>query len=260
MAYFNNSASIQQQSMQPVSYYMGHYDISMCSLMEYIPSDWNSLYIPNLNFNFRTEVAITSLIQDQLCIGEVKRVDIVSKTTDSGGTRFLAFVHFNKWYKTKDTEFLRHEIATHGACDVYGYNTEFNFTHSFTDNHGRRAFMRFIRNESPIPETTRNVHQLAECLSIAEKTIAEQQSRIEALERHVISLIREVELVNSAVHRDDEPLTLADLDTSIRFPEANGIGLNIHSANHIVDSDNDSDSEPIKCTRKIRRSANTVDN
>lgn len=199
---------------QPMSYYMGYYDASMTHFDEYVPNDWDSLYIPNLNYNFKTEADVKHLIQDKLCIGEVKRVDIVTKSTEAGGMRFLAFVHFKSWYRTKDTEFIRREIATHGACDVYGYNTEFNFTHSFMDNRGSRAYMRFIRNVSPIPETTLNVHQLADSLSVAEKTIAEQQLRIESLERQLAGLTHEVDRCRLSVDSNTGPLTLADLDTS----------------------------------------------
>lgn len=161
----------------------------------YVPEEWDSIYIPNLPANLRTEESLTEMFQNHIFVGDVKRVDVVSNKNDAGNTRFMAFIHFNCWYESEDTEYIREQITNVGHCDVYGYFNKHQYAYQFKDPRGRNIFLRFIRNNSPIPETELNVHQLAANAEIAQNTIIEMQARIDELENQVSSLTEQFAMV-----------------------------------------------------------------
>jgi hypothetical protein len=156
----------------------------------YLPEDWNSLFIPVLPEKYCTEPALIHLIQTELCIGNVDRVSIVNKKKNNSVESYsIAFIHFDYWFRTEDTNFIRTAIETEMKCDIYGFFDKNNIGHPFTDSNGNPLYIRFVKFIPTIKEPVKTGHVSKTKQMTAEKQILEQRlelnaqaSRIKALE------------------------------------------------------------------------------
>jgi hypothetical protein len=150
-------------------------------------SDWKSIYIPLIPDNmFVSDNGamhpfhpdnLTKVIQYELGIGEVSRIDFVM--SEKGKS---AYVHFNKWYDNSFVEDLRNELNTVGSKRIYRFN-KFQFMCSPEFGNFRAAFLVFKINHTPIEEAPvdANVHQLAAANKYLDALVKEQAKEIAQL-------------------------------------------------------------------------------
>jgi hypothetical protein len=157
---------------------------------------WMSIYIPTIPHDvmlngksFGTVEDIEDFFKTKLAIGDVKRVDVITKPRGNNQT-VSAFIHFNEWFTASDG--LRDFMESNGGefrCTGYFDYSSGKFSTFYSKQN--RAFDRFITfkiNKNPIPEITPmaaaelNIHQLVNSLELARATIAEQAKRIAELE------------------------------------------------------------------------------
>ena len=123
-----------------------------------------SIYIPRIGIN--TDEISLQIMFDQLLIGSVSRVDFVQIEDNA---RFKkAFVHLSEYYDT--------EIA-YDIKDSFYNDKPY---HLYPDENSR-VYWILLKNKSPIPETTLNVHQLAENHRILEAQVWQQAGQIDIL-------------------------------------------------------------------------------
>ena len=151
----------------------------------FYPSDWSSLYIHTLPAGYHTPLQLTELLETRLCIGKVKRIDLVHKKHKDGEIQydgFSAFIHFTHWFQNANVDYLRNSISEHGICDVSGVIISQIAGIGFVDAFGKPVYVRFSKNTKPIPEIAFNTQQISEKLTVAENTIIQQQLRLLTLE------------------------------------------------------------------------------
>ena len=151
----------------------------------FYPSDWTSLYIHTLPAGYHTPLQLTELLETRLCIGKVKRIDLVHKKHKDGEIQydgFSAFIHFTHWFQNANVDYLRNSISEHGICDVSGVIISQIAGIGFVDAFGKPVYVRFSKNTKPIPEIAFNTQQISEKLAVAENTIIQQQLRLLTLE------------------------------------------------------------------------------
>ena len=100
-------------------------------------------------------------------IGEVDRVDLVSKKTPDGYTFYIAFVHFNEWFDTVEAHSLQETIVS-----------------------GEKAMVHFHKHWFWIVTENRNP-RAAEEVDLRE-VVMTQQKEIDALTESLGELVREI--------------------------------------------------------------------
>ena len=73
-----------------------------------LPNNVPSLCIPRVFSNW-TEVRIRRIFDD-LGMGEIQRIDVVSKTTEKGEKFNRVFVHFKRWFANKNADMARERL------------------------------------------------------------------------------------------------------------------------------------------------------
>ena len=128
-----------------------------------------SIYIPLINVVTFNEEKIQKVFEE-LQIGVVSRVDFVAIEGTSRMKK--AFVHLSKYYDTQLSLDIKLKFDEDLAFRLY----------PDMDN---RVYWILLKNKCPIPETTLNVHQLAENHRILEELVVKQAEQIERLQQTV---------------------------------------------------------------------------
>jgi hypothetical protein len=184
------------------------------------PTDWTSLYIPNIVtglhvspakqkwalaniFNmdlekrkaFRSE-DLQSYIENTLCLGKVRRIDFVEKASVTG-IETSAFVHFEWWCYNTSALQLRRALDTRGNYRRHTYYVSTNGTNDHvqcfgfhTMNPPTPRFLAFMINLKPIPETDTmlNVHQLTAINASLETQVKDSEKRAQDAEKRAQKL------------------------------------------------------------------------
>lgn len=154
----------------------------------WVPTDWNSVFIPSLPSQFTNENTLKYLAEEVFKFGSVKRVDIIKK--ENATNRLMAFIHFNHWYDNVSVSTFRQKMDKDGLVDVFGFidhnKQRMNYTQLLDPNIKRDTFLRFLINKTPIKETELNIHQLADVLEKAEKKLSEQELLIQELQAELV--------------------------------------------------------------------------
>jgi hypothetical protein len=122
-----------------------------------IPIIMTSIYIPLINVNFGEE-KIQKIFEEHQ-IGLVSRVDFVAIEGNSRMKK--AFVHLSKCYDTQLSFEIKLKFDEDLAFRLY-------------PDMDSRVYWILLKNKCPIPETTLNVHQLAENHRILEELVMKQ--------------------------------------------------------------------------------------
>ena len=134
-----------------------------------IPIIMTSIYIPLINVVTFNEEKIQKIFEE-LQIGVVSRVDFVAIEGTSRMKK--AFVHLSKYYDTQLSLEIKLKFDEDLAFRLY----------PDMDN---RVYWILLKNKCPIPETTLNVHQLAENHRILEELVVKQAEQIVRLQQTV---------------------------------------------------------------------------
>lgn len=145
---------------------------SFITMKQYMPTTWNSIFIPALPSDAVNEEFIIHVMEDVLQLGKVKRVDLSLKKNHKN--KYMAFVHFEFWYNNQNVHYFRNMIDLYGYYDIQGI---------MVPNTYKNIYMRFMVNKTPIKETKLNEHQLSANLEMAEAKIQDQENIINDLLR-----------------------------------------------------------------------------
>jgi hypothetical protein len=174
--------------------------------MELADEDWKSVYIPILPSNMYVNNPVDnsyhtfqprnlkSLLENELRLGKVQRVDFIDRELEDGQTVKSAFIHFDYWYNNNNAKFLRDKLNTSGQFKQKGFYDGSN-THRFmvrNDNGDKvPGYFVFKINHKPIPEveeTELNMSQLVAANKVLEEKMAERDELIEKLQAELAEL------------------------------------------------------------------------
>jgi hypothetical protein len=180
-----------------------------------IKDSWSSIYIPvlpkdlefakNSNEDLQTEEGLKHFFETALKIGEVSRVDFVSRSLQdsSASTVRSAYIHFKNWFDTNLTRVVRQQIECSGEYRLRGFVDNSNNKDEYKSFKNNR-FLVLKMNKTPIPEANpeANVHQLAARNRELEERVAELEAKIRQLEE---------EKMNAHIVNDQGPMTIEEL-------------------------------------------------
>ena len=166
--------------------------------LELEDSEWKSLYIPAVmnglilsnpidrkNNRFHAKY-LKSFIENNLCIGKVKRIDFVQRQMESSNLPVTsAYIHFEYWFDSDFVKDLRNVLASQDRYKVTGFVTkERNWRFSLYKNGAYSPGCLFFKiNHKPIEEVDYevNIHQLKATTTILENKLKEKDLLIKML-------------------------------------------------------------------------------
>jgi len=174
--------------------------------MELAETEWKSVYIPILPANMYVNNPVDnsyhtfqprnlkSLLENELRLGKVQRVDFIDREMEDGQVVKSAFIHFDYWYNNNNAKFLRDKLNTSGQFKQKGFYDGSN-THRFmvrNDNGDKvPGYFVFKINHKPIPEveeTELNMSQLVAANKVLEEKMAERDELIAKLQAELEEL------------------------------------------------------------------------
>ena len=163
---------------------------------------WMSIYIPTIPHDvmlngksFGSVEDIKDFFENKLAIGNVKRVDLITKPRGNNQT-ISAFIHFNEWFTASDPlrDFMESNGGEYRCTGYFDYTTGENSTFYSKQNRSFDRFITFKINKNPIPEiapmaaSELNIHQLVNSLELARATIAENEARLAEQAKRIAEL------------------------------------------------------------------------
>ncbi len=168
--------------------------------LELQDSDWTSLYVPAImnglilsnsvdrkNHKFQGKY-LKSFIENNLCLGKVKRIDFVNRQIESSSIPIVsAYIHFEYWFDSDQAKQLRNVLNSNpqSRMSVSGFQTkERNWRFSiFSNGVYKSGFLNFKINHRPIEEAEYdvNIHQLKAATTILESKLKEKDVLIKML-------------------------------------------------------------------------------
>ena len=102
--------------MEP--FYMLEYEIKNVSLV--VNEEWKMLYLWDLPEWLTKPKQITDLIEQCLSIGKIRYIDLHTITRNGKKIRY-AFLYFDFWYDTMDTNYIKTKIQENKYMDIHGF-------------------------------------------------------------------------------------------------------------------------------------------
>jgi hypothetical protein len=99
-------------------YFLENNNLKSACLKTKVHAEDNSLFIPMLPSSMVNEEKLTAFIEQKLTLGKVRRIDLVAKPNTQN--RYMAFIHFEYWFNSHQTNNFRELIIHNGHMDVYG--------------------------------------------------------------------------------------------------------------------------------------------
>ena len=120
-----------------------------CQIKEVIPDNWNSIFIPRISFDM-TRQELGFLIETQLSLGSISRIDFAPANNGSGR---MAFVHMVEFASSPEVDAIRKEMENTGFWDVPDH----------LNLHPIK--LRFVINKNPVPKTEFTMETLADAVT-----------------------------------------------------------------------------------------------
>jgi len=176
-------------------------------------SDWKSIYIPIIPedlvavngtvMSVVTPDQLTDIIQNQLRIGEVNRIDYVtSEPIDGKESVKSAYIHFKSWYDNAEVESLRNELNTKGSKRYYSFGVRpSQYTFKSYDEKKEMYVNRYLVfkiNHKPLQEAPEglNVHQLHAANEFLNNLVKEKDEQIEVMKTEIDELKSKLALLS----------------------------------------------------------------
>ena len=168
--------------------------------------EWTSLYVSNIPNMLGVECGdntfmrvhprdIEMIVDSNLMLGKVARVDYVKRETDTGVFVNDAFIHFQHWYDNDDAKNFRRQLNDgNSSVKVNGYNigsTRRNLVVFQNNGIKKSAYLNFKINHKPIEdasETDMNIHQLVAANKFLNEELESKNAIIEKLEKELAVL------------------------------------------------------------------------
>jgi hypothetical protein len=168
-------------------------------------SDWKSLYIPiipddlvafsGIVMTVITKDTFIDIIQNQLRLGQVDRIDYVtSEPTDGKEPVKSAYIHFKTWYANAEVENLRNELNTKGSKRYYNYGVRpSQYTFKSYDEQKEMYVNRYLVfkiNHKPLQEAPEglNIHQLHAANEFLNNLVKEKDEQIADMAKEIDEL------------------------------------------------------------------------
>jgi hypothetical protein len=143
---------------------------------------WTGVYVPVVPSDLElyqgeskctTEEYLTEFFQNRMRIGEVSRVDIVTKTNASGGAVSSAHVQFHMWYNNKSARKVRDVIAERGEFVCKGFYEGVRF-----QNFARNRYILLKIDRKPISAEAAALRTKDDELAVLKTRIAELEKMV----------------------------------------------------------------------------------
>lgn len=170
--------------------------------------DWNSLYIPILptnmyiqhpdnTFNAFQPRYLKTLIENEMNLGKVQRVDFIDRELEDSTTVKSVFIHFESWNNSTNAKFLREKLNTTGQFKQKGYYDGGMHRFMVRNDNGDKvpAYFVFKINYKPIPDvehTELNMSQLVAANKVLEEKMSEKDELIAKLTAELDELRKRV--------------------------------------------------------------------
>lgn len=167
---------------------------------------WKSLYVSNIPNMLGVECGentfmrvhprdLETIIESNLMLGKVSRVDYVKREVESGTFVNDAFVHFQHWYDNDQAKEFRDDLNQgKPSVKVSGYqigSIRRNLVVFQNNGTKKSAYLNFKINHKPIEEvddTDLNVHQLVAANKFLNDELESKNAIIEKLEKELETL------------------------------------------------------------------------
>jgi len=173
--------------------------------LEIPENEWTSIYIPviptnlhlsnhNNNTNKFYPKYLKNFLENNLNLGKIKRIDFVDRNIETSPVTVKgAFVHFDYWYDSNESKYMRHILNTRHKYRQMGYQYNDKLCTFYTrDETGatHSAYMMFKINHKPIEDAGYdvNVHQLKAVIKKFEQEKVESDKKIEELMNRINDL------------------------------------------------------------------------
>ena len=173
--------------------------------LEIPETEWTSIYIPviptnlhlsnhNNNTNKFYPKYLKNFLENNLNLGKIKRIDFVDRNIETSPVTVKgAFVHFDYWYDSNESKYMRHILNTRQKYRQMGYQYNDKLCTFYTrDETGatHSAYMMFKINHKPIEDAEYdvNVHQLKAVIKKFEQEKVESDKKIEELMNRINDL------------------------------------------------------------------------
>jgi len=181
-------------------------------------SQWTSIYIPvvptNLHLSNQDNVTnrfypknLKTFIENNLNLGKVKRVDFVDRNIETSSVTVKgAFIHFEYWYDSDESKYVRHILDTKQKYRQMGYQYNDKMCSFYTrDSSGAThpAYLMMKINHKPIEEVDYdvNVHQLKAVINrfeqekiVSDNTITDLNNTISELTATLEKLSQQISI------------------------------------------------------------------
>ena len=137
--------------------------IVMMPAMELDTNSWNSLYLKVLpvdltinGVDINSEDTLKVVIEEQLCLGKVSRIDFTERRGTNGGIQRSAYIHFFLWNAINGAD-CRRMIEETGTMSYSGAmnsdGTLSLFMGKWYNGVSKKRFLSFRKNINPISST-----------------------------------------------------------------------------------------------------------
>lgn len=185
---------------------------AMCkSKSLYIPLLPKDIVLPDGRHLYEKEVLI-DFFQNKLFLGEVTRIDYITKPTRVDDKAIGVFVHFADWHRNITTDYIINNMNEDGEAIInsywdYNLHETFPFISSFNN---QRRYIKYKINHSPIPnviDVPTNISQIVHDNTAMKAILIEKDAKIAELEQKILQLTRMMH--NDAVDKNTTELVAA---------------------------------------------------
>ncbi len=163
--------------------------IVMMPAMELNADAWNSLYLKVLpvdltinGVDINNEETLKVVIEEQLCLGKVSRIDFTERKGTNGSVQRSAYIHFFLWNATHGAD-CRKMIDQTGTMSYSGVvnqdGTLSPFMGKWYNGVSKKRFLSFRKNINPISSTNPEEMNKNQLLNNYNKLL-EHQKKMEA--------------------------------------------------------------------------------
>ena len=168
--------------------------------------EWSSLYVSNIPNMLGVECGdntfmrvhprdIEMIVESNLMLGKVDRVDYVKREAENGVFVNDAFIHFQHWYDNDDARDFRRQLNDgNNSVKVNGYNIgsmRRNLVVFQNNGMKKSAYLNFKINFKPIDDasdTDMNIHQLVAANKFLNEELESKNNIIEKLEKELAEM------------------------------------------------------------------------
>ena len=143
--------------------------IASNNISSVIPNDWKSIFIPRIDFAV-TRQELVDLIEKELFLGRIERIDFAPANNGSGR---MVFIHMVEFHKIPSVESIRKEMEERGFWEIYPELQRYPIK------------IRFVINKNPVPKTTFTMETLADAVGRQGYTVEQTTVDIEKINQEI---------------------------------------------------------------------------